>query len=48
MDTAASRRLSATSKNGGFGGLENTRRIFLRNFDVSISMGVHDFEKQAR
>jgi len=48
MDTTASRRLSATSKAGGIGGLENTRRIFLKNFDVSISMGVHDFEKQAR
>lgn len=48
MDTKASTRVSATSKAGGFGRLENTRRIFLKNFDVSISMGVHDFEKQAR
>lgn len=30
------------------GRLENSRRIFLRNFNVFISMGVHDFEKQAR
>ena len=30
------------------GTLENSRRIFLRNFNVFISMGVHDFEKQAR
>jgi len=29
-------------------GPKNSRRIFLRNFGVSISMGVHDFEKQAR
>ena len=29
-------------------GLLNSRRIFLKNLDVSISMGVHDFEKQAR
>jgi dihydroneopterin aldolase len=48
MDTAASRRLSENSGSGGFGKLENTRRIFLKNLDVSISMGVHDFEKQAR
>ncbi len=26
----------------------NCRRIFLKNFGVSISMGVHDFEKQAK
>jgi dihydroneopterin aldolase len=28
--------------------LKNSRRIFLRNFTVLISMGVHEFEKQAR
>ncbi len=48
MDTMTSRHLSATSKADNSGRLENTRRIFLKNFDVSISMGVHDFEKQAR
>jgi dihydroneopterin aldolase len=29
-------------------GLRAARRIFLKNFHVLISMGVHDFEKQAR
>ena len=29
-------------------GLTAARKIFLKNFHVLISMGVHDFEKQAR
>lgn len=32
----------------GTHGLKATRRIFLKNFHVQISMGVHDFEKRAR
>ena len=28
--------------------LGRTRRIFLRNFETRISMGIHDFEKKAR
>ncbi|HWA12568.1 MAG TPA: dihydroneopterin aldolase [Burkholderiales bacterium] len=28
--------------------LAPSRRIFLRNFETRISIGVHDFEKQAR
>jgi dihydroneopterin aldolase len=33
---------------GAFANLKGCRRIFLKNFQVSISMGVHDHEKQAR
>ncbi len=30
------------------GGIGQSRRIFLRNFETRISIGVHDFEKQAK
>ncbi len=40
--------MSAYKSERGGAGLLNSRRIFLKNLDVSISMGVHDFEKQAR
>jgi dihydroneopterin aldolase len=30
------------------GGIGESRRIFLRNFETRISIGVHDFEKQAK
>jgi dihydroneopterin aldolase len=30
------------------GNLGRTRRIFLKNFEARISMGIHDFEKKAR
>jgi len=29
-------------------GIAQSRRIYLRNFDTRISIGVHDFEKQAK
>jgi dihydroneopterin aldolase len=29
-------------------GLGRTRRIFLKNFETRVSLGIHDFEKQAR
>jgi len=29
-------------------GIAPSRRIFLRNFEARISIGVHDFEKQAK
>ncbi len=29
-------------------GSAHSRRIFLRNFETRISIGVHDFEKQAK
>lgn len=29
-------------------GLGRTRRIFLKNFETRLSIGIHDFEKQAR
>ena len=48
MDTQEPTRLSANKSESISAGLQNSRRIFLKNFDVSISMGVHDFEKQAR
>lgn len=32
----------------GTSGIAQSRRIFLRNFDTRISIGVHDFEKQAK
>ncbi|NIO39531.1 MAG: FolB domain-containing protein [Burkholderiales bacterium] len=46
--------LTARKRSGARVGAEdraaliNSRRIFLRNFTVLISLGVHDFEKQAR
>jgi 7,8-dihydroneopterin aldolase/epimerase/oxygenase len=30
------------------GGLGRARRIFLKNFETRISIGIHDFEKQAK
>ena len=48
MDTPASKRSNTPSTKGVTGAMENSRRIFLKNFNVLISMGVHDFEKQAR
>lgn len=33
---------------GAFASLKGCRRIFLKNFQVFISMGVHDHEKQAK
>jgi len=29
-------------------GLRRARRIFLKNFETRLSIGIHDFEKQAR
>jgi dihydroneopterin aldolase len=29
-------------------GLGRARRIFLKNFETSLSIGIHDFEKQAK
>jgi dihydroneopterin aldolase len=29
-------------------GLDRARRIFLKNFETRLSIGIHDFEKQAR
>jgi dihydroneopterin aldolase len=29
-------------------GLGRVRRIFLKNFETSLSIGIHDFEKQAK
>ena len=29
-------------------GLGRTRRIFLKNFETRLSIGIHDFEKQAK
>ncbi len=29
-------------------GLGRARRIFLKNFETSVSIGIHDFEKQAK
>ena len=29
-------------------GLGRARRIFLKNFEIRLSIGIHDFEKQAR
>ena len=49
METPAPLKLHANDvERGSATGVHNSRRIFLKNFDVSISMGVHDFEKQAR
>ncbi len=48
MDTLASKPSSPSATQTRTVKLDNSRRIFLRNFNVFISMGVHDFEKQAR
>lgn len=49
MDASSGQRPSGwPATTAGTGALQNSRRIFLRNFNVFISMGVHDFEKQAR
>lgn len=48
MDTSAPKPSSPSTTRGRTGKLENSRHIFLRGFNVFISMGVHEFEKQAR
>ncbi|UCD70193.1 MAG: dihydroneopterin aldolase [Betaproteobacteria bacterium] len=48
MDASAANGSGPTTAPRGAGKLENSRCIFLRNFNVFISMGVHDFEKQAK
>jgi dihydroneopterin aldolase len=48
MDTSAPNPSDPPVAQDRTGKLENSRRIFLKNFNVFISMGVHDFEKQAR
>ncbi len=48
MDILASKPSSPSATQTRTVKLDNSRRIFLRNFNVFISMGVHDFEKQAR
>ena len=48
MDASTPKWQSATTIPGELAGLKGLRRIFLKNFGVLISMGVHDFEKQAR
>jgi len=48
MDNSAPKWSNATATPGGLANLKGSRRIFLKNFGVFISMGVHDFEKQAR
>ena len=48
MNTAAALRSATPARLGGLADLTGARCIFLKNFNVFISMGVHDFEKQAR
>ena len=48
MDTSAPNPSDLPAERDRTYKLENSRRIFLKNFNVFISMGVHDFEKQAR
>ncbi|UCH50051.1 MAG: dihydroneopterin aldolase [Betaproteobacteria bacterium] len=48
MDTSVPNPSGPPAARGRAGKRENSRRIFLRNFNVFISMGVHDFEKEAR
>ena len=48
MDSIATKRSKVSVKQSDISKLANSRRIFLKNFNVFISMGVHDFEKQAR
>ena len=40
--------MSSSKPEAAAGGIGQSRRIFLRNFDTRISIGVHDFEKQAK
>jgi len=48
MDITSPNLTSASPEPGTFASLNGCRRIFLKNFGVFISMGVHDHEKQAR
>ena len=48
MDTSGSRQPGFAAAVTDTPGLSAARRIFLKNFNVLISMGVHDYEKQAR
>lgn len=48
MGSLATKRSHAAVPQGDISKPANSRRIFLKNFNVFISMGVHDFEKQAR
>ena len=48
MNTVATTHLNASPTADEYASLAASRRIFLRNFNVFISMGVHDFEKQAK
>ena len=48
MGTPAPKPSEAPDIQDGTGRPQNSRRIFLKNFNVFISMGVHDYEKQAR
>jgi 7,8-dihydroneopterin aldolase/epimerase/oxygenase len=46
--TAASVSPGSASTTDFAAGLGRSRKIFLKNFQTRISIGVHDFEKQAR
>jgi dihydroneopterin aldolase len=48
MDASSPNLDSSGATVNTFASLKGCRRIFLKNFGVFISMGVHDFEKQAR
>lgn len=48
MDISSPNLTDESSTPRTFASLKGCRRIFLKNFGVFISMGVHDFEKQAR
>ena len=48
MDISSPNLTDENSTPRTFASLKGCRRIFLKNFGVFISMGVHDFEKQAR
>jgi len=48
MDHSVPKHLTLSASPDELVSLKRSRRIFLKDFNVSISMGVHDFEKEAR
>ena len=48
MDASTPALTNPAATSASFASLKGSRRIFLKNFQVFISMGVHDHEKQAR
>ena len=48
MDHSLPKHLTLSAAPDELVSLKGVRRIFLKDFSVSISMGIHDFEKEAK